>query len=309
MTAPAVHHFRHGCMGSFAEIRIVGLDAGVARSAATAGFDEIDRLEQLLSAFRPGSCIDRINATPAGQAVIVSDEALDCLTVAREVFDATGGAFDVTVGPVEACWRTFDGRDLHPTDAQLADARERIGMGRLILDAETSTVAKTVDGMWIDPGGLGKGFVIDRVARLLGEWGIDCALLHAGRSSILAIGRPPGAPGWEVSIRHPAMPDATVGAISLADASLATSGTEAQGRHIIDPRTAQPAGARDLAWAYGPTAAWTDALATACIILSPDEIDALLRRLPSYATAIPANDPANTIRTFGNFPLEGEGTT
>jgi thiamine biosynthesis lipoprotein len=297
MTAPPVHRFSHECLGSFAEVLIAAREAAYAGRAATAVFDEIDRLEGLLSRFAAESDVSRINAAARGRAVAVSIETFACLRIARRVCEETAGAFDVTVGALTA--RGEFGPPGGPTPP-IHEPPANIGMHLLEMNEEDFTVTPQADGVRIDLGGVGKGYVLDTAAALLREWDLAAALLHAGRSSALALDAPPGEGGWPVAICDPARRGRPFGTLWLTNAGFAVSGVHAKGRHIVDPRTALPAERRPCAWAVAASAAEADALATAFMAMDREEIETCCRRRPGICAAVLEE---GAIATIGGFPL------
>ena len=119
-----------------------------------------------------------------------------------------------------------------------------------------------------DLGAIGKGFALDRMAEELSDWNCPAFLLIAGGSSILAGLPPPGTQGWSVGLGE----DNSETRCQLSKCSLSGSGIAVKGKHIVDPRTGQPAEERPRAWALAPTAAVSDALSTAAMVLSESEL-------------------------------------
>jgi thiamine biosynthesis lipoprotein len=168
-----------------------------------------------------------------------------CLDYSRQ----SEGAFDITVGPLMRIWGFYRGTGRLPAPEEVAQARETVGYGNVILDARQQTVRFRIPGVELDPGGVGKGYAVDRMVEVLKARGIASALVSAGSSSIYGLGHPPGEAGWRVQIRHPRDWTRTVEEVVLRDESLSTSGDyekffEAEGKlysHIMDPRTGRPA--------------------------------------------------------------------
>ena len=128
MTEPAgpiIHRFAHEAMATAFEVMIIGQDAEYARQASKAAFEELDRLHLELNRFDPTSDVSQINASRAGQKVRVGLATIACLKAAAEANADTGGAFDVTVGALVACWRNKDKTPRTPTAEELAAARAR----------------------------------------------------------------------------------------------------------------------------------------------------------------------------------------
>jgi thiamine biosynthesis lipoprotein len=160
------------------------------------------------------------------------------------------GAFDITVGPLMKTWGFYkDSGHLAP-QAKVAAALHKVGYRHVHLDAAAQTVWFDTRGVEIDPGGIGKGYAVDRMVEILKQRGFDRALVAGSDSSIYGLGAPPDEPrGWEVSIRDPKNSRRAVAQVYLKDMSLSTSGSyekffQADGRtysHIMDPRTGYPA--------------------------------------------------------------------
>jgi len=250
---PPTHRFSHRAMGCLFEVLIPGRDEQAARDAAEAAFEELDRMEKLLSRFSAYSDVGRINAAAVGEPVVVDVETSRCLSLARRVTSETSGAFDVTAGV--------------PRDA----ADRRIGMGLLALDEETYSLRRLDPGVKVDLGGIGKGFAIDRMAELLRRWDVETALIQGGSSTVLAMGSRPGG-GWRVALRDPADAEAEpLGWVSLEDQAFSGSGTS-HARHITDPRTGLAAPSGRAAWAVSRSAARADALTTAFCVMEIEEV-------------------------------------
>jgi thiamine biosynthesis lipoprotein len=267
-----VHRFSHDAMATTLEVVIRGQMKDYARQVARASFEEADRLEGELSRFIGASDVSQINRLTAGQSVRVGIALIECLHLARQVHEETHGAFDVTLGSLLACWRTEDGSPHTPAADEVVAARARTGMDRVEWNEAEHSVAVLTDGVKIDLGGIGKGYAVDQMAALLRDWGIEDALLHAGESTALAIG------SWPVAIRDPQDQTSILGQFPLRDRALSGSGVSLHGPHILDPRTGRPATGKLATWAAAPTAALSDALATAFMVMSPREVEAYCTR-------------------------------
>lgn len=237
-------------MGSTYTIAALGEHRGNLASAVRAAFDEARRIDDFLSNYKPNSELSRMNRDAAGGPVIVSQEMADLLSRCLEYSRASDGAFDVTVGALMKAWGFYRGSGALPDAWQLAAARRKVGFRHIELDRRNSTVRFLKNGIELDPGGIGKGYAVDRMADILGKAGVSAAFISAAGSSMYAIGAPPDEPdGWPVRIRNPENPAATLEDIHLRDQSFSTSGTyekffEADGQiysHIMDPRTGMPA--------------------------------------------------------------------
>lgn len=252
------------------------MDPTEAQGVAALVFREVDRLEEELSRFKPSSDVWRINGLRAGESVYVDYATIDCLMLAKAAHEATNGAFDATAGPLMTCWRNPDGSSRTPSEQELGQARRSVGMDLIEIDPAETRVSVKADYMTIDLGAVGKGYALDQAVRILEEQEVAGALLNAGASTILAWGLTPSPDGWQLDLdlSPPVM-------IGLKDSALSCSGFDVQGAHIMDPRTGHPVPAEDKRWyLQAPTAALSDALSTAFVVMSADERTALLKKFP-----------------------------
>jgi thiamine biosynthesis lipoprotein len=165
--AREILRFSHEAMASVFEVLCVHADPGYAEQAAQAAFALLDRLEQEQSRFIANSDVSRINLLEAGASTRVSPGTLECLGIARHLYELTAHAFDVSIGT---------------------------GWERLELLPESFSVRALEAGAKLDLGGIGKGYAVDRMAELLLEWEIPRAMVHGGYSSVRAL-EPPDAEG------------------------------------------------------------------------------------------------------------------
>ncbi|UCC96372.1 MAG: FAD:protein FMN transferase [Phycisphaerales bacterium] len=302
---PGMKRFSHEAMATTFEILIVHEDERYARQAATAAFNEVDRLEGELSRFLENSDIARINNLPARQPLQLGLDAFECLRASAQMYAQTNGAFDVTVGTLVKCWRHEDGSPRTPSPEELARARLHTGVHLLELDKPEHTIRLSASPVRVDLGGIGKGYAVDRVAELLGEWSIETALISGGYSSVLAMEAPPGTDGWPLTLSDPADRTKIVARPRLRAGALSGSGV-AKGGHIISPRTGRPAEGRRAAWASAPDATTGDALSTAFMIMEPDEIEQYCARHPKVLAMVILQEksdgaPQDTILHFGRW--------
>jgi thiamine biosynthesis lipoprotein len=268
---PGMKRFSHEAMATTFEVIIVHEDDRYARQAATAAFDEVGRLEGELSRFIENSDVSRINNLPANQPLLLGLDTFECLQIGARVYADTNGAFDITVGSLMRCWRGEDGTARTPSAEELDLARQRTGTDLLQLDEVAHTVELSASPVQVDLGGIGKGYAVDRVAELLREWSIDTALISGGYSSVLGLDAPPETKGWPLTLSNPANRNQILARPYLRAGALSGSGVQ-KGQHIISPRTGRPVEGKLAAWSSAPDAATADALSTAFMIMSPDEI-------------------------------------
>lgn len=258
-------------------------DATYARQAVNAVRIEVERLEEELSRFKAGSEIWRLSQLKTGQSMRLGLAAWDCLSLAKSLYQETGGAFDITIGPLMRLWRQGDGSLRQPAVEEIEEARRITGSHLFDLDESELSITLRAHPMVFDLGGIGKGYALDQAVQLLDDWGIRNALLNAGDSTVLALGAPPGAVAWPVS--------AGGCEIALRDRALSGSGFAEQGGHIMDPRTLRPVSGRSQRrYALAPTAALADALSTAFMVMNDDEVRSLCARYPEVALLPSGND-------------------
>jgi FAD:protein FMN transferase len=185
------------------ELVLHGDDPVRLRAAGEEALAEIERLERLLSFYRSDSEITAVNRRAFGEPVRVSGEVFRLLRACAEVFGASEGAFDVTIGPLMRAWKLAGGQGAVPDADTLAGARAVTGFAHVELDEGAQTVRFARDGVAIDLGAAGKGFAVDAAIGVLQELGVTCALLHGGTSSVHALGAPPGEGGWRVALEAP----------------------------------------------------------------------------------------------------------
>ena len=236
-------------MGTSFSVIVYGSDANRMRSAVEQAFEEVRRLDAMLSNYRKESEWSEVNRNAATRPVRVPLELYDLLAACLDYSRRSEGAFDITVGPLMKLWGFYKGSGRVPHRAQIRVAMSQIGYQGIILDPAQKTVRFAREGVEMDPGGIGKGYAVDRMVETLKANGIDSALITAGGSSIYALGAPPDEKGWRLKIRHPRKHQETVEEVVLRNQSMSTSGNYEKfvrygGKiysHIMDPRTGYPA--------------------------------------------------------------------
>jgi len=280
-TEPRLFRFNHEAMRTEWNLLLVASDSEQATGAASAVAQEIDALERELSRFQAYSDIGRLARLKAGESLSVGLAAWDCLSLAKDVWRATGGAFDAAIGALYELWKNRSAADA-PTPAEVETTRSRCGSDKFELIEDGLCVRVLVDSLKFDLGALGKGYALDMVGDLLRtHWEInDFLLITGGGSTILAGGRALNGEPWYIN----AGPDGSP-STPLTDRAVSASGFIHQGAHIINPRTGIPVStARTRAWAFAPTAALSDALSTAFLVMSPGEIADFHSRHPETAS-------------------------
>lgn len=254
ITAPAAAPVRLerslDAMGTTYTVAVYGGDRYALDATIEEAFEEVRRLDEVMSNYREDSEWSRINRLAAREPVPVSQETFDLLGRCLDFSRASEGSFDITVGPLMKVWGFYKGTGRVPHRAEIRDAMARVGWQNIQLDGKNRTVRFLRAGLNIDPGGIGKGYAVDRMAGILKKGGVSSGIISAGRSSIYAIGVPPSEPrGWRVAIPDPRDRGKDAFEVFLKNESMSTSGSSekffvAGGTtysHIMNPRTGFPA--------------------------------------------------------------------
>ncbi len=265
-------------MGTTFSIVLHGRDRDRMEAAVRAAFDEVRRLDGLLSSYRPESEWSSVNRRAAHHPVAVSPELFRLISVCLEQSRLTDGAFDITVGPLKRAWGFYRGTGGVPTAKELAAARNHVGHRFVRLDPSGQTIQFDHPGVELDPGGIGKGYAVDRMADILRHHGCDTALVAGSKSSIYGLGAPPGGErGWRADISDAEHPGTCAAHVLLKDASLSTSGTGEQCHwsdgtmysHIVDPRTGRPLQSVEQVSVVASRALDGEVWAKACLLNGP----------------------------------------
>jgi len=297
-----VHRFAHEAMATVFEIFVAGREEAYAGQAARAAFAEVDRLERQFSRFDPSSEVSRIGRLKAGEALPVGLETAQALGLSAFIQAETDGAFDINY---RAAGRPRRGRAA-PSPKALGELIRVSHTGRAFEVARLPGPAKgTVPGLDLDLGAVGKGYALDAALAVLEDWDAGNVLLHAGTSTVLAAGPGPGeADGWPVGAGSSRGRTAGPGRVILKNRALSGSGTEVKGEHVVDPRTGRPARGHAAAWASHPSAASSDALSTAFLVMATDEVAGFCGRHPAVWALVKTGP--ETCRIFNAGAIAGE---
>ena len=262
----------------------------------------IDRLEQQLTIYRDDSEVSGVNRDAFDHSVGVASNLFGLFQKAQEVFQQTGGAFDITSGQLSSLWGLERREGKVPTEEAIAETLAKVGMQHVSLEPADSLVRFAVEGVKLNLGGIGKGYAIDRVGKLFDEAEIADYVIHGGQSSVLARGAQTSLDReaseaddcWRIGLRHPTLPDRKLAEFRLRDSALGTSGTGRQGfihmgkryGHIIDPKSGWPTDHFLSTTVISPSAAQCDSLATAFFVMPIEEVEAYCREHPEVAAVL-----------------------
>lgn len=281
-------------MGTLVRITVHASDIGQARRAIRAGFDRIAALDAVLSDYRPESELSRITTTAVDRAIPVSRDLFDVLRASQKLAEATGGAFDVTQGPVVRLWREARRAGRPPTASALAAASALTGYRKMHLDEATRSVRFDMPGMALDVGAIGKGYAASEALAAITALGVRSALV-AVSGDLAFSDAPPGRDGWRIGI-HALGPEDTVipQVLHLTHAAVSTSGNASQylevdGRrysHVIDPTTGTGLVDDITVTVVAPHGLDADGLDTAVSVLGAARGMALVESTPGAAAFI-----------------------
>jgi len=250
-----------------------------AEEALEQAEETLRAVEARMSAWLTDSEISRFNAAETGEEVPLSPETLAVLRTAREASTQTGGAFDVTCGPVIELWKQAAQRGIAPTEAKLTAARAASNWD--FIELKDTCAIKRNAAACVDLGGIAKGYAIDQAAEALRRAGIAGGLIDVG-GDLACFGHQADGQSWSVDVRDPFGPG-RLARIRVRNAAVATSGNYARYAeiadkrysHIVDPRTGQPAETTQSVTVVALTATTADIWATALSVLGSEGLNEL----------------------------------
>ena len=252
-------------LGTYVVISATGANANEAISAA---FDEIKRIDSLMSLHRGDSELSKVNAR---EVKTVSEDLYKVLAKAQEISKLTEGSFDVTIRPIAELWGFIRKEYRVPSQAELTMARSKVGYRFVQLDSTRRSVEFLREGASIDLGGIAKGYAVDCGIEKLRSMGITNAMVRAG-GDLRVMG------DWPVQIEDPEKQGRRT-TMRLKDAAISTSGNyenyfKVDGKrygHILNPRTGMPVEGVASCTVIAPTCMESDALATALFVYGPEK--------------------------------------
>jgi len=282
---------------AYAAFTTPAVDADAARHAFDAATREIQRLEALMTTWRPDSDLSRVNAAAGtGQpAVRVDPETFAVVQESLHTSDISEGTFDITFESLHGLWKFDEDLDPHPpTDAAIRAKLPLVNYRHVHLDARAGTIALDRRGVRISLGGIAKGYAVDRAAKVLSDAGLASFYVQAG-GDLFARGKKPDGSDWSAGIRDPRGPaTAYFALLPLTDRAFSTAGDYERSyvvdnkryHHIIDPRTGKPATASRSVTIWAKTAFLADAIDDAVFILGPEKGLALVESLDDVGAVI-----------------------
>jgi thiamine biosynthesis lipoprotein len=279
-------------MGTLVKITAVARSESIAQAAATAGFAEIHRLEELLSTWIPTSELSRVNTSAGVMPVSVSPETMTVVQGAIQVAEMTEGGFNIAIGPAVDAWNVIEGRRI-PTEPELEALRPLIDLMSVHVDAGERTIFLEKAGMRIDVGGIGKGYAADQAVMAMKRAGASAGVV-ALSGDIKTFGQLPGGEKFPVGIQHPRKEGEVLAFIDLENEAISTAGDyerffEHDGvryHHILDPKTLQPARSCQAVTVIAREGIWADGLDTGIFVMGVELGMQLVEALPDVEAVI-----------------------
>ncbi len=281
-------------MGTEFEVVLYARSAEHAEQGFKAAYERIERLNETLSDYLSESELSRLSdSAPHEQWVRVSPDLWYMLAESQKLSQLSGGAFDITVGPLTRLWRRARRRHEPPPPDRLAAAREAVSYQFIELDQDQKRVRLTRPDMRLDLGGIAKGYAVQQAIEAMRSVGIQNALVDGGGDMAVS-GAPPGEQGWRIGIAQLEADEPPTRFVMLENRAIATSGDfwqffeigDKRYSHILDPRTGRGVTHRSSVTVIAPAGEHADALASALSVLEPEDGMALLKHYPGAVALI-----------------------
>ena len=284
----------HFIMGTLVEITVSHADENVANLAMTQAFDEMRRIEKLMSPHLLDSEISQLNRSAGGAALALSPEVVEVLREAARWSEASAGAFDVTIEPVARLWNFDEAEPQVPDPERLKRALTKINYRDIKI--KNGRVRLTQPGMAINLGGIAKGYAVDRAAAILRGL-VPNAIINAG-GDLTAFGRRDPEHPWIIGLQHPRQPNKVLASFAVEKRGVATSGDYQKYfirdgiryHHILNPKTGQPARGLTSVTVIASNVMQADALATAAFVMGAERSLAWIDTLPEVEALVVLED-------------------
>lgn len=289
-------HYRGKAMGSDLEIEVFGDTQARCDRAVADALAEIDRLDRMMTDWKPESPLMDINRAAGERPVPTTPELFFLIDRSKRVSELTEGAFDISFAGAGKLWNWRAQDPQIPDAATVKASIATVGWKGILLDAKDQSVFLSKPGMRIGLGAIAPGYAGDRAIEKIRALGIRDACVNLS-GDLMAIGKKAGEP-WKVGITHPRRKGETIAVLPVSNAAVSTSGDyeryfEKDGKrycHIIDPRTGYPADRCQSVTIVAPNLAFADGLATGVFVLGPEKGMALVEKLEGVQAMIVAAD-------------------
>ncbi len=279
-----LHKYHQVSMGTVIEITLLSEDEEAARKAALRAFQEIKRVEQLMSPWIGTSDVSHLNRFAGNDWVKVSPETFDVIQRSQKISGLSEGAFDITIAPLIQLWRKARERGVPPPSEEVKKVLGLVNFRNLLIRPDGKVFLKR-KGMAIDLGGIAKGYAVDKAFEILTSLGYKNLIVNAGGD--LRTGGLKNNEPWSIGIQNPRSAEKVMATISVSDSAIATSGDYEkfffhQGKryhHILNPKTGFPANGCQSVTILSKDGTTADGLATAVFVLGPEKGYALCQKI------------------------------
>jgi len=284
----------HEVMGTFGRIVAVVMEKEAGKKCVEAGLQQLHKVDTLMSDYKDDSEISRVNREAFARAVKVGAETYEVFEKSIELSRLSGGAFDVTVGPLVDLWRSAGETNSVPGEAELAAAKSKVGYEKLLLDANEMSIRFGVEGMRVDFGGIAKGYAIDKAIEAMQKRGAIGGMVDLGGDIRCFGASPPGKNSWRIGVQDPRQTKAWLGqgepvlVLGLTNAAVATSGDYrryvmvggTRYSHIIDSKAGNGSDKLASVTIISGNATNADGLATAVSVMGAEKGLSLIEEMP-----------------------------
>jgi thiamine biosynthesis lipoprotein len=274
-------------LGSPFEMTVVAKDIPEADYYIDMSVAEVSRIENLISDWIPTTPISQVNKFAGIKPIKVPQEVFDLVERSIKISELTSGAFDISYASMDKIWK-FDGSMTKmPTPEEIKNSVSKVGFKNIILDHKNTTIFLKFEGMKLGLGGIGQGFIADKIKTLLISKGVVAGIVNIS-GDINTWGKQTNGEKWKVGIKNPLNKNKIFATFPLEDSAVETSGSYEKyvvfnGKrysHIIDTRTGYPATGVISVSVFAKTTELADALATGIFVLGVDVGLDLVNQLP-----------------------------
>ena len=296
-------------MGSRYDITIVENDSVKAEKEIKIAIDEIKRIENIISSWKPNSQTSKINQNAGIKPVKVSKELFDLIKRSKAISKLTDGAFDISYASMDKIWK-FDGSMTDfPSEEEIKKSVEKVSYQNIILNEKDTTVYLKYKGMKIGFGAIGKGYSADKAKKILQDKGVKAGIINAS-GDMNTWGKQPDGTDWKVAITNPFNKNKAFALLPLKQGAVVTSGNYEKyimfkGKrytHIINPKTGYPSSGIVSVTVFAPKAELADALATSVFVMGKEVGLNLINQLPKVECII--IDDKGKINTSNHIKIE-----
>jgi thiamine biosynthesis lipoprotein len=287
VSAQVTHKRSLSMLGSPFEMIVEAKDIPEADTYIDMAVAEVSRLENLISDWIPTTPISEVNRNAGIKPIKVPQEVFDLVQRSIKISELTSGAFDISYASMDKIWK-FDGSmTAMPTPEEIKKSVAKVGYKNIILDTKNNTIFLKEEGMKLGLGGIGQGFIADKIKALLISKGVVAGIVNVS-GDINTWGKQLNGEKWKVAIKNPMNKDKIFATFPLEDSAVETSGSYEKyvtfnGKrysHIIDTRTGYPATGVISVSLFAKSTEFADALATGVFVMGVDVGLDLVNQLP-----------------------------